>query len=286
MKRIIMALIIALSIPMALQSKTVEELQQQSRMLAEYYKMAMESFYKGDYTAAIRQWEEILKIDSQQAQAQQLIEFARQKMSEKMKPMAAEVESFIQAGEYTKALEKNLERLALDSANSAWKKLGSKLDKVARILPSNTEKGKPFDMARKGTNAYLAEKEDARLALNACRYASQLKPDNTRLKDLKELMESEYSVLAQTERAISGSDVVEQKLQSSLSNIYDGKYDRAILECNDILALEPNNVMAMKRAGSAYYALGNKKQAMEVWQRAAKLAPNDPDLKKVMRMKK
>lgn len=285
MKRIYLLLIALLFLPLAAETKTVEELRQESRMLGEYYKMAMDSFYSGDYTAAIRQWEEILKIDPQQAQASQLIEFARQKMVEKVKPLSTEIEALVQSGRYAEALVKNTERLALDSAHSSWKKLNAKLDKVSKIFPQNMDKAKPFVMARKGTYAYLSDKEDQRLALNACRYAWQLKSDDTRLKELKEYMETEYSQLAQAERLISGSDVVEQKLQAVLSDIYDGKYDRAILECNDVLAIEPSNMLALKRGGSAYYASGNKKAAKEMWQRAAKVNPKDAEIKKFLKIK-
>ncbi|MFH1368663.1 MAG: tetratricopeptide repeat protein [Elusimicrobiota bacterium] len=285
MKRIALLLIILLVLPFAAQAKTVEELQQQNRMVAEYYRMAMDSFYRGDYTAAIRQWEEIMKVDPQQAQAQQLIEFARQKMVEKMKPLSAEVQNLIIEGKYAESFTKNQERLALDSANRKWKTLGGKLEKIVKIFPKLTENDKASLMAKKGINAYVDDKEDPRLALNACRYAWQLKPDNSRFDQLKELMEAEYAQLAQSERLISGTSIIEQKLQSVLSFIYDGKYDRAILECNDILELEPNNLMALKRAGSAYYASGNKKAAKEMWQRAGKVAPKDPEIKKFLKIK-
>lgn len=285
MNRIYLAAAAVLLLSVSARARTPEEMKEQGRICAGYYKAAMESFYQGDYTIAIKQWEEILKIDPQQSQAQKLIEFARQKMADKLKPMSGEIDSLMQQGRYADAFAKNQERLAMDSSNEQWKRLGSKLEKVSKVYPANTDTDKPSVLARRGIYAYLCEPDDPRFSLNACRYAWQLKPDNPRFKGLKDLMEEEYQGLAQSERIISGSNLVEQKLQAMLSNIYDGKYDRAILDSNDILALEPNNVVAMKRAGSAYYASGNKKHAMEMWQRAARIAPNDPELKKFLKAK-
>jgi tetratricopeptide (TPR) repeat protein len=286
MKKALLAVLIMVFLSALAAARTPEEMKEQGRTCASYYKAAMESFYQGDYSIAIKQWEEILKIDPQQTQAQNLIEFARQKMADKLKPMSGEIDSLMQQGKYAAAFGKNQERLAMDASNEKWKRLGARLDKVSKIFPENTDNDKTSVLARRGVYAYLCEPDDPRFSLNACRYASQLKPDNPRLKGLRDLMEEEYQALAQGERIISGSNLVDQKLQAMLSNIYDGKYDRAILDSNDVLALEPNNVVAMKRAGSAYYASGNKKQAVEMWQRAARVAPNDPELKKFLKVKK
>ena len=80
-------------------------------------------------------------------------------------------------------------------------------------------------------------------------------------------------------------NIIEQKLQTALTSIYEGKYDKTILECNEILEIDPRNILALKRAGSAYYASGNKKKAKESWQTAAEIDPKDPELQKFMKMK-
>ena len=98
-------------------------------------------------------------------------------------------------------------------------------------------------------------------------------------------MEAEYPAYAQAEQALAGMSVIDQKLQSSLNDIYDAKYDRAIIACNDVLDLEPGNVVAMKRAGSAYYASGAKQKAIEIWKKAGAIAPEDVELQKFMHMK-
>lgn len=266
-------------------ASSIDEIKENNKIISGYYKQAMDAFYKADYTAAIIHWKEILNIDAMQKQAEKMIELARNKMSERIKPLQEQVTNLIKQGSYNDAFVKVKELTALDVANQKWQTLSSKLEKISQIVPEMTKKEKVPTLARNSINAYLSDNENERLALNASRYAYQLDQSYPKISELKEFMESEYKSFAQTERLIIGVNLVEQKLQASLSNIYDGKYDRAILECNDIIELEPSNVMAMKRCGSAYYVLGNKKRAKEVWSHAAKIAPNDRELKKFMKMK-
>jgi len=262
-----------------------DEIKERNRVISEYYRLAMESFYNGEYTSAIARWTEVLKADPEQALAIKLIETARQKMSEKIKPLSAEIVRLAAAGSYGAAAGKNAELLALDPGNKRWITLGEKLGKVAALVPEETKQGKVQWLMRKSVNAYLSEKEDPRISVNASRYAWQLKPDYTAAAELKDFMETEYREAAGSERLVSGMNIVDQKLQSALTNIYDAKYDKTILECNDVLELEPKCVLALKRAGSAYYASGNKQKAKEAWLTASRIDPSDQELKKFMRMK-
>ena len=68
----------------------------------------------------------------------------------------------------------------------------------------------------------------------------------------------------------------------AVHDIYDGKYHRAVGTLDEILALEPNDVLALKRLGSAYFSLGKKARAKEAWERALRLQPEDPTLKKFL----
>ena len=80
----------------------------------------------------------------------------------------------------------------------------------------------------------------------------------------------------------NSKNVVEQKLEAILNAIYDGKYEYAIFECELVIELEPDNIMAWKRLGSVYYAQGKPNQAKSTWETALKLAPNDEELKKFL----
>jgi tetratricopeptide (TPR) repeat protein len=262
-----------------------DELKEKNRVISEYYRLAMESFYGGEYTSAIARWTEILKVDPEQAQAARLIEAAREKMSERIKPLSGEVVRLVSKGSYAKALEKNKELLALDPVNKRWLALSAKLEKISAIIPEETKPGKVQGLMRKSINTYLSGKDDPRFSVNASRYAWQLNEQYKAAAELKEFMETEYSDVARNERIVSGMNIIEQKLQAALTYIYDGKYDKTILECNDVLELEPKNILALKRAGSAYYASGNKKKAKESWQQASQISPDDVELIKFMKMK-
>ncbi|RLE71916.1 MAG: hypothetical protein DRJ37_03980, partial [Thermoprotei archaeon] len=57
------------------------------------------------------------------------------------------------------------------------------------------------------------------------------------------------------------------------------KYDLAIKEAQDVLILEPNNALAYKRIGSAFYALGDTKKALQYWKKSLELDPTDENLR-------
>jgi tetratricopeptide (TPR) repeat protein len=262
-----------------------DDLRETNRIIAEYYRKAMESFYNKEYRTAVGMYREILKMDPLQAQAERLIDVAVQKMSDTVAPKTNELRRFIDAGEYRKAQLAAQELLSLDSANAEWIAINDKLSKIAAFAPRVVGSDRTSKMLRKSVQAYTARKVNPRIAVNGARMAWQLEPRNTANEQLRELMESEFSTYAQAEQILSGITVIDQKLQSALSDIYDAKYDRAIIECNDVLDLEPGNVTAMKRAGSAYYALGSKQKAVEIWKKACAIAPDDPELQKFSKMK-
>ena len=54
---------------------------------------------------------------------------------------------------------------------------------------------------------------------------------------------------------------------------------------SQLLEIEPDNVLALKRKGSAYFALNQKDKARDLWQQAFKLAPDDAEIKKFLTAK-
>ena len=151
-----------------------------------------------------------------QAQAARLIEEARQKMSEKIKPLSAEVARLAAAGDYAKALQKNTELLALDPGNKRWLALGDKLEKISAIIKEETKQGKVQWLMRKSVNCYLAEKEDPRVSVNACRYAWQLDAGYPAAAELKEFMETAYPDVAASERIVADMNIVDQKATTAI----------------------------------------------------------------------
>src|SRR3989339_654866 len=119
------------------------------------YQDAMTAFYKKDYKKAISFWEEVLKVDSRQKNPQKLIEMARSKMSENIKPLTGEFNKLLDWGEYLQSLEKLDGLLELDPTNPVWQSYREKLKKfTANVAPSIAEKGKISQLLRKSVNSY------------------------------------------------------------------------------------------------------------------------------------
>lgn len=264
---------------------SINELKEKNRLVREKCIQAMEFYHKGDYSAAIRFWSEALNIDSSQVVPQKMIELARKNIETKIGPLINEVAELCAGGKYDTALKKNDELISLDPTNQKYKKLRDKLLKVTAITKQNTGASKASHVLRKGIYDYLYKEENVRLALLAARYASYLEQNSASFQKFVGLLESEYPQVAQFEKDVPGMNIIDSKLMSALNNIYDGKYNNTIIDCNDVIYLEPDNVLAYKRLGSAYWALGNKERAKSVWKSASKIAPNDEELKKFLMLK-
>ncbi|GAJ13873.1 unnamed protein product, partial [marine sediment metagenome] len=57
----------------------------------------------------------------------------------------------------------------------------------------------------------------------------------------------------------------------------------AILECQEVLELEPNNTLALSRLGSAYYVIGQKEKAKELWLRVLEIEPENKEVLESLR---
>ncbi|MBN1383758.1 MAG: tetratricopeptide repeat protein [Elusimicrobia bacterium] len=244
------------------------------------YKDAMEAFYNEEYKEAIQYWEKILEIDPSQKNPEKLIEMARAKMMANIKPWTNDIDNLLKKGDYQSALIKYNQLLELDPTNPNWKSSEEKLEKfTTNVTPSITGKGTINDLLRQSVNGYLGRSTDGRIAVLASRYAWQKAKANKLAKEVFLFMDKEHPVIARLEVADKEKNVIEQKQAVVLDAIYDGKYEYALIECKLILEIEPNNILAWKRVGSIYYAQGKINEARESWQKAAKIAPNDPDLK-------
>lgn len=61
-----------------------------------------------------------------------------------------------------------------------------------------------------------------------------------------------------------------------------GRYDEAVSVFREILAVMPNDVMTLKALGLVYFQTGLERRALELYNRAAKIQPNDPQLPALM----
>jgi tetratricopeptide (TPR) repeat protein len=251
------------------------------------YKDAMDAFYKKDYKAAIVLWQKVMELDPAQKCPARLIEMARVKILENSKQAEADLQATLDNGEYAAALEKIGVLLEADPTNPNWLAMKTKLEKfTAAVAPSITAPGKIAALLRKSVNGYLGREKDERVAVLASRYAWQIDKNDKTAEKTFIFMDKEYSVIARLETMDRMKNVVEQKLDTVLEAIYDGRYELASMECELVLTLEPENTLAWKRIGSIYYAQGKLKQARTAWQTALKYSPNDDELKKFLQKTK
>ncbi|OGS22447.1 MAG: hypothetical protein A2252_01255 [Elusimicrobia bacterium RIFOXYA2_FULL_39_19] len=260
------------------QEKVLSEKEKQSLIKA-YYDTAIRSFQANDFSKAISYWEQILKLDPTQVQPPKLIEFAKQKLMEKYSKVLKSVEESYNAGRYTDALSNMKTALETSPNNTELKKLYGKIRKIQEAFGDETAQTKNGKLIRFAVREYIKPSAKFKTALHSIIYAGQLNPSDGRIEKFVNVIEEEYPNQLKAVEVVPGMTLVEQKLVASLNYIYDAKYDRAIVECNSVLELEPSNAMAMKRLGSAYYALNKKSKAIQVWREAFKLNPKDDELK-------
>ena len=254
--------------------------------LQQYYQEALEFYTAADYRRAIMKWNEILKQDPEQRSAQTMILEARRQIGILTKKRRRKAFEQIETGFYQKAFLTLEALLDQDPSDPQITSLRARLEKVVKISPAIAAQDKASRMALRGLEGYLAIPEDSKLAYNGLRYACELKPREALFKSLLEMLLLEHPAL--TADAITpGMTFLEYKHFVALHHIYDAKYHLAVGVLDEILALEPSDLTALKRLGSSYYSLGHMDKAADAWTHALKLAPSDSGLKSFLaRIKK
>ena len=163
--------------------------------------------------------------------------------------------------------------------DTAIKEVRRRLGSVTPILESELGTGKDSQLIRLALSRYF--ENDPKRALNALVYADNKKINRPELSRLRRLIEADHPEV-EMPTLPSGLTLVDHKLQLTLEAIYDGRYLSAITECTDVLDLEPTNVMALTRLGSAYYAMNEREKAKQIWTKALQYDPNNDVLKKFL----
>jgi tetratricopeptide (TPR) repeat protein len=157
-----------------------------------------------------------------------------------------------------------------------------KLEAVTAIVPSSIRPTKADRLVRTCVVHYL--ENDGPRALNAVIYANQISASQTAQARLQKLMEKEFPG-NDLPPLPAGKTLVDYKMQLALEYVYDSKYLKAIEECNQVLDLEPNHVLALTRMGSAYYAMGQREEARGFWTKALSLDPDNQMLRNTLKGK-
>jgi len=182
-------------------------------------------------------------------------------------------------GLYQRAVEKLIRSLSLDPKNIEAKSKLVKLERVAKIIPREVKETKRAKLIKQAVLSYLDG--DIKLTLNALRYLLSVEPEDREVERLLKTI-ARVEKVDLVEEITPGMSLVDQKLYNALNYFYEGKYDMTIREAHDVLKLEPNNALAYKRIGSAFFAMGQREKAKQAWNRSLQMNPADKTLKEFL----
>lgn len=249
--------------------------------IKKHYKKAELYMQEENYDLAIAEWQEILYIDEKQEAASRLIASARRT---RMDSMYDKAKKLYEEGNYIASRDLYGRILKDNPTDEDLKKKIGRLNETIKIVQRLSDKGKAWDMLRKALSNHIATNGNIKAAIAGSWYAVQLDPDNTVATSIRDFLERTHLAVFRTMEA-PGRDmnIIDQYLFAALNHIYEGRYDLAIEECSIVLALQPEDILAMKRLGSAYFAMGKKDKAREAWQKALELSPEDKELKQFIK---
>jgi tetratricopeptide (TPR) repeat protein len=232
------------------------------------------------YDLAIAEWKKILEIDATQEAASRYIASA---VKEKMGSTYVEAKQAYERGDYITARDYYNRILADNPTDIDVKTMIARLDDVVKVSLKIDEKGQAGDMMRKALSNYIAVDGNRKASMAGAWFAFQLNPSSLTIA-VKGFLELKYvSILSTMEAPVGDMNIVDQYLFAALNHIYEGRYDLAIQECTIVIELQPGNILAWKRLGSGYYAIGKKDKARETWEKALKIAPDDAELKQFIK---
>lgn len=182
-------------------------------------------------------------------------------------------------GLYRASLETFREAERLLPQDDAIQELRRRLSGITPIIEQETEKSFAGELIRLSVTRYL--ENDPKRAINALIYAEEKKVERPELIRLRRLIEKNHPDVP-VPHLSPGINLVDFKLQATLEAIYEGRYLTAIAESSDVLDLDPKNVLALTRLGSAYFAMNEMEKARKIWTQALQLDPSNEVLKKFL----
>lgn len=262
---------------------TSAEAAEKAVAVQKYYDQAFVYYKNGDYGKAITTWDEILRLDPAQKTARDMIVEVQKNIETQNARRLAAVTANIKLGRYRSALS-GLDTLLENGLRTTFAAgLKPQLEELAQIVPAAPDKNKPWRLAVSGLDSALAAAPDLRSAYDALRYARELDPSETRFKRLLEWFQNRHPETVKNEAVTPGMTLLEYKRSLALDHLYGARYHEAIDTLDEVLALEPNDLVALKRLGSAYYSINLHDKAREAWSKALALTPDDPELKKFLK---
>ena len=264
-------------------ARAAETPESKAVVVQRYYDQAFGFYKTGDYGRAIQVWDDILRLDPNQKTARDMIREVSNNVEKSNAKRLTAVMAHVKGGRYRSA-HSGLETLLENGNRTPFiSALQASLENIAAIVPEAPKKNKAWRLTVLSINAAVGDAQDFKLAYDGLRYARELDPADKRIKRLLDWFLSRHPELVDTDVVTPGMSLLEYKRSLALDHLYGARYHQAIDTLNEVLALEPADLVALERLGSAYYSLGLHAKAREAWQKALTLSPNDPQLKKFLR---
>jgi len=202
---------------------------------------------------------------------------------EKFKQLYQEAVQDYNAGMFSTSHDKFIKARDLMPQDSLMPVYIERLKTVTEIISQFMSPGKEGEMVRRGVSYYIDG--DSKNAVKTIAYALSIAPENFTIERLLNRLEEKTGLKAEKTSAMTGLTLVDQKLYECLIAFRKRDFWAAIDLCEQILVLEPENLVALKRMGSAFYAIGEKVKAKEIWQKAIAIQP-DPKLEEFIKKMK
>ncbi|MBN1620980.1 MAG: PorV/PorQ family protein [Endomicrobiales bacterium] len=178
-------------------------------------------------------------------------------------------------GNFLLAIERIEAALDVDPTSKEVKKMYNKMHVVVGFVQSATGESEEAVSIRKGVGGYV--EGDEKTAINAFRYAYYKNPGNMKLLGLLNRIERDLGIkLTESHKEdVVGFTIIDQKVYDARQAIIEGKYDQALIKCQEILNLEPENIIALEIMGSAFFMMDQAERAKEIWMKVIELDPTN-----------
>ncbi|MFN3966878.1 MAG: PorV/PorQ family protein [Endomicrobiia bacterium] len=191
---------------------------------------------------------------------------------EKFKALYQEAVQDYTNGMFMVSLEKFKKALEIFPDDSLIPLYIQRLQIVTKIIPQHISPGKVGDLIRRGVTYFV--EGNGENSVKTIAYALSLEPENFTMERLLNRIEEQTGIKAEKTTPMTGLTIVDQKLYECLIHFRKKDFWKVVKLCEEILILEPNNVEAYKRMGSAFYSLGEKEKAKELWKKALSIKPD------------
>jgi len=257
--------------------------------LNDLYAKAADLKSEGKFDLAVETLKKVLEIDPTQEQAVSLIEAAKKSKFEAMSNKARDLYS---KGDFDEAQQQMARLLTEYPENKELVGEIERLNEALSVMDKADKKGPGWEAIKVSMFNYISPFGNPELSIAASQYALELSSESEAAQKVRQFVNARIDPWKLKKKGINlgapnlkaedlakNMGMVDQYLTSALNNIYERAYKRAAEDCDIVLALDPKNLLALKRQGSAYYLLNDIPQAIASWKSATIIAPNDKELK-------